>query len=162
MEIQAGYVLFAANLWLNLAGTAITYAGLMYGAVVCHTLVESFLRRYKLLRKLKIPDFSDAKTEENKGQEFIKTFSLYLKRDCYERYILIKTIMDKISMLWGSLLVTILIISTIFSIYLYVILLSTNFSLYGTIAMLLLAIWCNLTPICMFTTSNTTNTLNSY
>ena len=146
MKFQLGYIIFALNLWLNLAGVAITYAGLIYGSSECHNLVNSFLRRYKLLRKLKIPDF-DSVAELSKEEMLVKLLGAYLKRDCYERYILLKNLMEKISILWSGILVTILLASTIFSIYLYTILLFTGFALYGTIAMLLFAICCCLTPI---------------
>lgn len=146
MRYQLGYILFALNLWLNLAGVIITYAGLIYGSSECHNLVNSFLRRYKLLRKLKIPDFENV-AEFSKEEMLVKLLGAYLKRDCYERYILIKNLMEKISVLWSGMLVTILLASTIFSIYLYTILLFTGFALYGTVAMLLFAICCCLTPI---------------
>jgi len=128
MYFQLGYVLFFINLTLNIWGIVATFSGLIYGSFICHTLVDSFMRRYKMLRKLKIPSFADIKDREFTNEEqiqikFIETAASYLKRDCYERYIFIKTLMEQVSQIWSGLLTGILIVSSILVIFYYVIIL---------------------------------------
>ena len=128
MYFQLGYFIFFLNLTLNIWGMVATFSGLVYGSFICHTLVDSFMRRYKMLRKLKIPSsFSDMKDKDSEEQtkikenqiKFIETVASYLKRDCYERYIFIKILMEQISQIWSGILTGVLIVCSILLVYFY-------------------------------------------
>ena len=159
MYFQLGYFLFFVNLSFNISGIIATFSGLIYGSFICHTLVDSFMRRYKMLRKLKIPSFSDMKDKEFTAEEktkikFIEMVSSYLKRDCYERYIFIKTLMEQISQIWSGLLTGILIVSSILVVFYYALILITGLSTtYITIAILNVIIFATPTVCCSFANS---------
>lgn len=169
MYFQLGFFLVFLNVALNIAGMVATFSGLVYGSFICHTLVDSFMRRYKMLRKLKIPspfsdinrELSDMKDLELTSKEikesqikFIETVASYLKRDCYERYIFIKTLMEQISQIWSGILTAALIVCSTLLVFFYtLILVSGPTPTYILIVFITVAVFLAPTVCCSYANS---------
>lgn len=133
MYLQGGYVIFLINLIITFYGIITVFAGLIYGSIEIHNLVQSFIRRFKMLRKVDLKSISNHK--------LIEAVRDYIERDCYERYILIKTILEKIGKVWSPLQFAILVVDGALILYYYVLILTNGSYFFFAIDMFCLAVW---------------------
>lgn len=144
MYLQGGYILLLLNLALCLSSFVPIFAGLIRGSVECHALIASFMRRYVMLRKVDLQVTADLQvtTTTSKEIEFIGACKDYMQRDCYERYIFIKSIMEMMGNIWSPLVTAIIIVNAMLVFYFYVQLLKFEWNTATLlILMVSLAVW---------------------
>ena len=76
-----------------------------------------------------------------KDHKLIEAVSEYIQRDCYERYILIKTILEKIGKVWSPLQFAILVVDGVLILYYYVLILKNGSIYFVAIDFFCLCVW---------------------